>query len=132
MQPIPNTVWFAKLKDSPKFIIVKNLSKRILNNYVFSTGFMGLEADDYIINYLYLLILSSNFNNQKDASSTGATMMGINNDILYSIKVPSITKDEAYSFGKDIDSFIEIIIELQEKNYILKSIKKNLLSKYFD
>ena len=132
MQPTPNTVWFAKLKDSPKFIIVKNVSKRILNNYVFSTGFMGLEADEYIINYLYLLILSDNFNNQKDASSTGATMMGINNDILYSIKVPNIVKDEAYSFGKDIDNFIETIISLQEKNYILKSIKKNLLSKYFD
>ena len=131
MQPTPNTVWFAKLKDSPKFIIVKNVSKRILNNYVFSTGFMGLEADEYIINYLYLLILSDNFNNQKDASSTGATMMGINNDILYSIKVPNIVKDEAYSFGKDIDNFIETIISLQEKNYILKSIKKNLLSKYF-
>jgi len=132
MQPIPNTVWFAKLKDSPKFIIVKNVSKRILNNYVFSTGFMGLKADEYVINYLYLLILSNNFNNQKDSSSTGATMMGINNDILYSIKVPNIIKDEAYSFGKDIDNFIETIIRLQEKNYILKSIKKNLLSKYFD
>ena len=132
MQPIPNTVWFAKLKDSPKFIIVKNLSKRILNNYVFSTGFMGLEADDYIINYLYLLILSDNFNNQKDASSTGATMMGINNGILYSIKVPNIAKGDACSFGKEIDNFIEMIIRLQEKNYILKSIKKNLLSKYFD
>ena len=132
MQPMPNMVWFAKLKDSPKYIIVKNSSKRVLNNYVFSTGFMGLEADEYIINYLYLLILSDNFNNQKDASSTGATMMGINNDILYSIKVPNITKDEARSFGKDIDNFIETINRLQEKNYILKSIKKNLLSKYFD
>ena len=132
MQPMPNTIWFAKLKDSPKYIIVKNSSKRVLNNYVFSTGFMGLEADEYIINYLYLLILSDNFNNQKDASSTGATMMGINNDILYSIKVPNITKDEAHSFGKDIDNFIETINRLQEKNYILKSIKKNLLSKYFD
>ncbi len=132
MQPMPNTIWFAKLKDSPKYIIVKNSSKRVLNNYVFSTGFMGLEADEYIINYLYLLILSDNFNNQKDASSTGATMMGINNDILYSIKVPNITKDEARSFGKDIDNFIETINRLQEKNYILKSIKKNLLSKYFD
>ena len=132
MQPLPNTVWFAKLKDSPKYIIVKNSSKRILNNYVLSTGFMGLEAADYIINYLYLLILSSSFSNQKDASSTGATMMGINNDILYSIKVPNITKSEACSFGKEIDIFIETIIRLQEKNYILKTIKKNLLSKYFD
>ena len=132
MQPMPNTVWFAKLKDSPKYIIVKDSSKRILNNYVFSTGFMGIEANEYIINYLYSLILSDNFNNQKDASSTGATMMGINNDILYSIKVPNITKDEACSFEKNIDCFIKMIIELHEKNYILKSIKKNLLSKYFD
>ena len=44
MQPIPNTIWFAKLKDSPKFIIVKNSSKRILNNYIFSTGFTKVST----------------------------------------------------------------------------------------
>ena len=104
MQPSPNTVWFAKLKDSPKFIIVKNSSKRVLNNYIFSTGFMGLKADEYITNYLYLLILSNNFNNQKNSSSTGATMMGINNDIVNSIKVPNVAKEEANTFGKEIDN----------------------------
>ena len=132
MQPMPNTIWFAKLKDSPKFIIVKDSSKRILNNCIFSTGFMGLEANKYIINYLYLLILSNNFNSQKDASSTGATMMGINNEIFNSIKVSDITKEKVENFGKEIDAYIEMIINLQEKIYIQQQIKKNLLSKFFD
>ena len=132
MQPTPNTIWFAKLKNSPKFILVKDFSKRILNNYIFSTGFMGLKADKEVVNYLYLLILSNNFNNQKNTSSTGATMMGINNEILNSIKVPFITKDEAKEFSKNIDYYVKLIIELQEKNYNLKLIKNVLLSKYFD
>ena len=132
MQPKENTVWFAKLKDSPKFIIAKNNSTRIINDYIFSTGFMGLEANEYIINYLYLLILSDNFNNQKNSSSTGATMMGINNEIFNSIKVPNISNLDAENFGKEINEHINYIIHLQNKNYIYKKIKQNLLNKYFD
>ena len=132
MQPKANTVWFAKLKESPKYIIVKNSSTRIINNCIFSTGFMGLQSDANIINFLYALILSKSFNEQKDSSSTGATMMGINNDIFNSIRVPNIPKDEANHFGQSIENYIQLIINLKEKNYILKQIKQILLNKYFD
>ena len=132
MQPKANTVWFAKLKESPKYIIVKNSSTRIINNCIFSTGFMGLQSDANIINYLYALVLSKSFNDQKDSSSTGATMMGINNDIFNSIRVPNAQKEEAIHFGKSIENYIQLIINLKEKNYILKQIKQTLLNKYFD
>lgn len=113
-------------------IITRETSKRVIDNYIFSTGFMGLESDTYTINYLYLMILSNNFNTHKDSSSTCATMMGINNDIFNLINVPNVSKIEAREFGKNIDSYIKHIIELQDKNYVLKSIKQHLLSKYFD
>ena len=132
MQPKANSVWFAKLKESPKYIIVKNSSTRIINNCIFSTGFMGLQSDANIINFLYALILSKSFNEQKDSSSTGATMMGINNDIFNSIRVPNVSKDETTCFGQSIENYIQLIINLKEKNYILKQLKQTLLSKYFD
>ena len=130
MQPKVNTIWFAKLKDSPKYILVKN-QKRLLENFVFSTGFMGLESEEYIVNYLYALILSTSFTNQKNLLSNGATMQGINNEIFMNILVPNVDKTIAKLIGEKLENYVNLICRLQEKNYKLKQIKETLLQKYF-
>ena len=130
MQPKENTIWFAKLKDSPKYILVKN-QKRLLENFVFSTGFMGLESEEYIVNYLYALILSTSFTNQKNLLSNGATMQGINNEIFMNILVPNVDKTMAKLIGEKLENYVNLICRLQEKNYKLKQIKETLLQKYF-
>ena len=130
MQPKENTIWFAKLKDSPKYILVKN-QKRLLKNFVFSTGFMGLESEEYIVNYLYALILSTSFTNQKNLLSNGATMQGINNEIFMNILVPNVDKTMAKLIGEKLENYVNLICRLQEKNYKLKQIKETLLQKYF-
>lgn len=132
MQPTKNSIWFAKLKDSPKYILVKEQSKRLLDNYIFSTGFMGLSADKDIINYLYSYILSEEFNNQKNLLSNGATMQGINNDIFNEILIPNINEVEAKLIGKELSSYVDLVLEKQEEVYNFKNIKSNLLSKYFN
>ena len=131
MQPTINSVWFAKLKDSPKYILVKDNTKSLLENFVFSTGFLGLQSEDYIVNYLYCLILSNDFNNQKDLLSNGATMQGINNETFAEISVPNITKQQAKDFGKSIDDYVNLILDIKNKNHKLKVIKSQLLQKYF-
>ena len=130
MQPKENTIWFAKLKDSPKYILVKN-QKRLLENFIFSTGFMGLESEKYIVNYLYALILSVSFTNQKNLLSNGATMQGINNEIFMNILVPNVDKTMAKLIGEKLENYVNLICRLQEKNYKLKQIKETLLQKYF-
>ena len=130
MQPKENTIWFAKLKDSPKYILVKN-QKRLLENFIFSTGFMGLESEKYIVNYLYALILSVSFTNQKNLLSNGATMQGINNEIFMNILVPNADKTMAKLIGEKLENYVNLICRLQEKNYKLKHIKETLLQKYF-
>ncbi len=131
MQPLANSIWFAKLKDSPKYILLKEQSNRILDNFIFSTGFMGLSCDENIINYLYAYILSPEFNDQKNLLSNGATMQGINNEIFNEILIPNITEQEATDIGKHLKNFVDLILEKQEEIYNLKEIKSNLLSKYF-
>lgn len=131
MQPLANSVWFAKLKDSPKYILVKEKSKSLLNNFVFSTGFLGLQSENNLINYLYCLILSNEFNEQKNLLSNGATMQGINNNTFTEIKVPNTTKEQAKNFGKSIDNYVDLMIDLKNKNHKLKQIKSQLLQKYF-
>lgn len=131
MQPLVNSVWFAKLKDSPKYILVKEESKSLLNNFVFSTGFLGLQSENNLINYLYCLILSNEFNKQKNLLSNGATMQGINNNTFTEIKVPNITREQAKEFGESIDNYVDLMIDLKNKNHKLKQIKSQLLQKYF-
>ncbi|MCM1296110.1 MAG: hypothetical protein NC311_11265 [Muribaculaceae bacterium] len=131
MQPFENSVWFAKLKDSPKYILVKTNSKDIISNYIFSTGFMGLQSEPYLVNYLYCLILSKDFNRQKDLLSNGATMQGINNDSFREISVPKISASDATMFGRTIENYVNMIVLLKTKNHSLKQLKTQLLQKYF-
>lgn len=43
MQPISNSIWFAKMIDSKKLIMVDEYCNDLLNNYIFSTGFLWFK-----------------------------------------------------------------------------------------
>ena len=133
MQPIPNSVWFAKLKDSPKYIHVTSYMNDLLTNYIFSTGFMGLKCDnEYISNYFYALITSEDFINQKNALSIGATMQWINNESFKEILVPSLSINQMNEFGLTIYNYIHSIYTNKIKIEQLSNLKKKYLSKFFD
>lgn len=131
MQPHANTVWFAKLKDSPKYILVKKSDGDLLNGCIFSTGFMGLQCEEHIVNYLYCMILSKDFNDQKNLLSNGATMQAINNDSFAEIQIPAVKKSAASDFGKEINECVNLISYIRQKTHRLKEIKSLLLQKYF-
>ncbi|MDD3129644.1 MAG: restriction endonuclease subunit S [Candidatus Izemoplasmatales bacterium] len=132
MQPIPNSVWFAKLKDSPKFLYVRDFMEYILNNYIFSTGFMGLVCDNsYVSNYMYSLITSKQFDENKNALSIGATMQGINNDSFKEIQVPNVNINLMTTIGKEAESKIKFIYYNKKKIERLTLLKKNYLKKFF-
>lgn len=87
MQPGTNTVWFAKMKDSRKLIFVDEFSKPILENYIFSTGFAGIECLNNSLYYIWCILLSKNFNSIKNNLCNGTTMQAINNDNIKKISV---------------------------------------------
>ena len=79
MQPIEKSIWFAKMIDSRKLIMVDDYCYDLLNNYIFSTGFCGLKcAEDYFY-YLWTFLLSESFDTIKNNFCTGTTMQAINN-----------------------------------------------------
>lgn len=39
MQPIEKSIWFSKMIESMKLIVIDNYSNSLLENYIFSTGF---------------------------------------------------------------------------------------------
>lgn len=73
MQPIVNTVWFAKMKNSRKILFIGVYSKFLIENMIFSTGFMGLKCIDNSMEYLLSFIINDDFEVLKDRLANGAT-----------------------------------------------------------
>ena len=87
MQPKPNSVWFAKMKNSIKHITVMPTSSDLLEKSVFSTGFFGLKCESETLPYIRNFIYSDYFEKVKDLNSNGATMEAISNDGVRNVKL---------------------------------------------
>lgn len=86
MQPVPKSIWFAKMIDSRKLIMVDDYSDDLLENYVFSTGFCGIKCVEKYFYYIWSFILTDEFDTIKNNYCTGTTMMAINNKDVKKIK----------------------------------------------
>lgn len=87
MQPIENSIWFAKMKDTEKYILVSDFSKDLINDYIFSTGFAGVKCDEYSLYYLWRLINTKSFIDKKNSLAYGSTQKAINNESINKIKI---------------------------------------------
>ena len=111
-----NELLFAKMINTKKVLLSNN--DNIKN--IYSTGFYCLKPKENVdIKYLYYLINSESFNNQKDKNCSGATQKAITNDglekiIINDIPALNIQKLTTNILGK-IDSLISI-----KKHQIIK------------
>ena len=131
MKPIKNSVWFAKLKSSPKHIIVKDYSDEILTNYIFSTGFLGIKIENTKFNLLSTYFISDIFEKEKDALSIGATMQSINNDTFKGMFIPDFSLTDYISFNNLSEPILKLIYETELENIKLKKLKNTYLAKFF-
>jgi type I restriction enzyme S subunit len=84
MQPIENSVWFAKMKNTLKVINTDTFHNE---SVIFSTGFCGVACNNASPDFLEQFFLSEEFNTQKDNLSEGSTQQAINNSKLKEIKI---------------------------------------------
>lgn len=125
MQPIKNSIWFAKMKNSIKHIYISENDDNLLNNYILSTGFCGIKCNkiayEYMINYINLPY----FENKKNILSHGATMEGVNNEDLKSFQIHLPSKDKLECFHEktkaihckisEINNLTNQLIRLKDK-----------------
>jgi len=124
MQPILNSVWFAKMKLTLKVYSFSEKNKEEFSRYILSTGFAGIKFDKNIYSeYVKFFFLTTRFNEEKDKFSTGSTQSGINNSFISKIKIPI-----PFSNGKPDIKEQERIVKILEKAEKLKERGKN--SKY--
>lgn len=118
MQPVENSVWFAKMKDSKKILGFRDNAYDI-NNLIISTGMVGLKVNENAYEYILMFIDDTNFEVLKDRLSNGNTQQSINNEDLKSIPLLIPTNEVLDKFHKNL-SDIRKSIELKTyQNYEL-------------
>lgn len=130
MEPKINSLWFAKMQNTNKFLFFNEQSKD-LNNVILSTGFMGIECKENIFYYLLSFVFTKNFNDQKDRFATGTTQVAINSDALNKIMIPIPleNKEKEYELLKNIFNNIQSINEELGILLRLKELHLSTLSK---
>lgn len=83
MQPIENSVWFAKMKNTFKIL---KATKREIEEVILSTGFCGIESTIVDCDYLMQILSSAEFNSQKNLLAEGSTQEAVNNTKIKEIK----------------------------------------------
>ena len=87
MQPLENSIWFARMKNTKKRILVSDFSDYLINNYIFSTGFAGLKVKKNALYYVWEYVNSEKFEELKDKFATGSTQKAITNEGLKNIYI---------------------------------------------
>lgn len=127
MQPIPNSVWFAKMKNSIKHIYIGTYSKNIIQNNIFSTGFLGLKClSENYLEYINCFINSSYFETKKDQLAHGATQEAVNNQDIKLIQLLIPNSKIIEKFHQTTKEIFEKINNNNEENNKLKELKEFL------
>ena len=124
VQPIENSVGFAKMKSTVKTLLVtKNHS-----DFIFSTGMNFLQPSERIISkYLYFYLISPNFLDLKDKYSGQGIMGGLSNKDLNLFKIPVPSLQEQEKIVERLDKVFENINAILRNNDLKKKI-----SDYFE
>ena len=132
MQPIANSVWFAKMKESKKKLILTETDTDIIETNILSTGFQGIEATrNFPLSLIAAIVISNNFDIQRDINSVGTTMAGVNNETFLKIKVPLLSPEEIKEYDSKYSKFVRLLSLRRKQINKLKTIKQQLLQKYF-
>lgn len=127
MQPKPNSIWFAKMKDSIKHITVTDKSNDLLNDHIFSTGFCGLEVRNGCLGYVFAFINQPQFESIKNSLAHGATQKAIGNKDLANIAIIEPTNDVLSKFESIAKPTLYLLDNCRQESRLLASLRDWLL-----
>ncbi len=133
MQPVLNSVWFAKMINTVKVYSFTLRNKDEIQRYILSTGFCGILCKEKKVlpEYLGFVFLTQFFNSAKNSLCYGVTQKAINNENVKSITIPVPPFHEQQKIAIVL-SKIQQAIERQDKIIkATKNLKKSLMHKLF-
>lgn len=127
MQPVVNSVWFAKMKKSVKHLILNQAMNSFIEQSILSTGFCGLQCSATSLEYVASFIQSDYFEPKKDSLAHGATQEAVNNDDLENIAMLIPTAQVIERYHKLTSSYFSAISRNTIENKQLIAIRNWLL-----
>jgi type I restriction enzyme S subunit len=129
MQPCPNSAWFAKMKNSKKFLYYRGDSNSEVSEVILSTGFAGLSTSEANLEYLINVIDSPEFEERKDFLAIGATQEAINKQAMNLIPFLVPASETLQDFHNLVtNNYIHISV-LMAENRRLFELRKFLIPK---
>jgi type I restriction enzyme S subunit len=127
MQPRLNSVWFAKMKDTIKNILVNDGAEILATDYIFSTGFAGLQCYDNTLYYVWNYLRGDYFEKKKNLLATGATQQAINDDDLKGFDILVPPEQLLKRFHNIVSPYYHLISKLKFENKELTELRDFLL-----
>jgi len=127
MQPRHNSVWFAKMKDTVKNILVNKGAEILESDYIFSTGFAGLQCSQISLYYVWNYLRGDYFENKKNLMATGATQQAINDDDLKGFDILVPPEPLLERFHKAVAPYYHLISKSRFENKELAELRDFLL-----
>lgn len=124
MQPIKDSVWFAKMKDSKKYIYILEIIQTLYILLILSTGMCGLSCKHNALEYMWNVISSNEFDVMKNAFANGSTQQAINEKTLKLI--PLVIPNESV-----LDDFHAKTYAIYKQKYLNQQ-ESHILSNYRD
>ncbi|MEM4331033.1 MAG: restriction endonuclease subunit S [Candidatus Pacearchaeota archaeon] len=131
MQPVLNSVWFAKMQATLKVYVFDENNKDEIKKYILSTGFAGIRCKENKVypKYLKYFFITNKFNKIKDSLCSGATQKGIRNEEIAKIKIPL----PPIETQKKIVAILEKAEKLKEKReQAIKLVDEYLKSVFYE
>ncbi|MDX1346972.1 MAG: restriction endonuclease subunit S [Thiomicrorhabdus chilensis] len=127
MQPIKDSVWFARMQNTKKLILVGEYAEDLIKNYIFSTGFAGLKTTNNSTFYIWNYVNNDWFEFVKDINATGSTQKAIINDAIANIPlvIPNSNLLSEYN-DRTLDTYEHIYLN-QKENIELTKLRDWLL-----
>jgi len=125
--PRLNSVYFARMKDTDKVVYFNKGNTELLERILLSTGMAGFSTDEKYLAFLFGLLSSYEFVQNKNNYATGATQVSLSDGGLKKIKVilPKLELIEEYSLI--INPFLEKCSYLRNQNQKLAQARDLLL-----
>ena len=132
MQPLINSVWFARMIGTTKVYSFADNNREEVDKYILSTGFCGILCKNTTIpEYIKFIFLSNYFNTTKDSLCSGTTQRAINNENIGTIQIPLPPLSEQ----KKIAAVLSAVQSAKEKTEAVikaaKELKKSLMKHLF-
>jgi len=129
MQPIENSVWFARMINSPKFL---KATEVIIKSKILSTGFLGIKTKEKVTcDYIFYYVQTKEFQEYKDNYVTGAVQESLTNESAKKLLVILPSLSEQSRIASVLSWFDDLIENKKKQNEILEKTAMAIFKSWF-